>query len=254
MTDDYVKPPKQDDDDYVAPPGSTTIGDGDYVMPTSGNDDDYVAPPKNKTVIDGEYVLPPAAQKQTNDNTTTSKRPATDKKGPTSKKAPTTEGGNRGYFQTPKQSWRFYLTGYLVISLILYYVRVWSPVRTSWLLKLFWLAYILLSNYTFSWFSDYQRFKDGAAAWFFTPYGSVKSGLAYASMMSYQTGSVKKTWTGNYKMSSHASRSRNLFSFVIVTVVVEVLKYLICAPLALLSIFLHKNTVDKYFEAVNAAE
>lgn len=259
MTDDYVTPPKREDEEYVAPPKKNTAAS----QASNTQEDDYVAPPQHsnavasskkstaKTVEQPKETTQPKKTQKTPPNKTKAKQPKTAAK--TNTATPTTTETKRGYFHTPKQSWRFYMTGYLIISFLLYYTNVWSSIKTGWVIKLLWLVYIVLSNYTFSWLSDYFRFKGGVLGWFFTPYGSVKSGMAYASMKSYQTGTVKKTWSGNYKVQSQGSAGRSLLAMIVVTVIVEVLKYMICAPVAFVSLFFHKKTMEHYFEAVNAS-
>lgn len=249
MTDEYVTPPKREDEEYVAPPKKNTAAAQTF----NSQEDDYVAPPQSSNAAAASKNL--AAKKTEQPK---KMQPATVAAAPKSQNKKAKPQPNkpiekkRGYFDTPKQSWRFYMTGYLVVSLLLYYEMVWSSIRTGWPVKLFWLVYIVGSNYTFSWLSDYFRFKGGVLGWFFTPYGSVKSGMAYASMKSYQTGNVKKTWGGQYKIQTQNSTSRSLFSIIVVTVIVEVLKYIVCAPVACLSLFFHKKTMENYFAAVNA--
>ena len=45
----------------------------------------------------------------------------------------------------------------------------------------------------------------------------------------------------------------NLFSFVIFTIIIEVIKYMIATPIAFISLFFHKSTVRKYVRASEEA-
>ena len=144
---DYVAPPKKkkdsdnDNKDYVVPPKKD-----DYVDPPKK--DDYVVPPKRD-----DYVAPPKkGQSNSSDEW---------KKNPTFQTKPSSElreeyepdvqsipfSGYDGYFETPKQDFSFYLTGYLVISLLYYFG---SFQEMGFFGKIFWFGYILLSNYTYS--------------------------------------------------------------------------------------------------------
>lgn len=248
---DYVAPPKRKKDsdkdnnnDYVVPQKKD-----DYVSPPKK--DDYVSPPKRD-----DYVAPPKkGQSSSSDDW---------KKNPTFQTKPSSEyqkdseldpqiipySGYGGYFDTPKQDFSFYLTGYLVISLLYYFS---SFQEMGFFGKIFWFGYILLSNYTYSWYADYRRFKGGILGWFFTPYGGIRSGFAASSMMDYSTGKVKRGFFGGYKMKMKKDIWSHLFSFMILTIIIEAIKYMITTPIAFISLFFHKSTVRKYVRASEEA-
>ena len=248
---DYVAPPKRkkdsdnDNKDYVVPPKKD-----DYVAPPKK--DDYVTPPKRD-----DYVAPPKkGQSSSSDDW---------KKNPTFQTKPSSEypkeepkldpqvipySGYGGYFDTPKQDLSFYLTGYLVISL-LYYFSSFQEMKLFG--KIFWFIYILLSNYTYSWYIDYRRFKGGLLGWFFTPYGGIRAGYAASSMMDYSTGKVKRGIFGGYKMKMKKDIWSHMFSFMILTIIIEAIKYMIATPIAFISLFFHKSTVRKYVRASEEA-
>lgn len=154
--------------DYVAPPKKKKDSDNDnkdYVVPPKK--DDYVAPPKKGQSNSSDYVDPSSDEWKKNSVFQTK---------PSSEYPKDSEldpqiipySGYGGYFDTPKQDFSFYLTGYLVISLLQYFA---SFREMGFFGKIFWFGYILLSNYTYSWYADYRRFKGGILGWFFTPYG-----------------------------------------------------------------------------------
>ena len=232
--------------DYVAPPKRKKDSDND--------NKDYVVPPKKD-----DYVLPPKkGQSSSSDEW---------KKNPTFQTKPSSElrddgalgvqnipfsgyDGYVGYFETPKQDFSFYLTGYLVISLLHYFA---SFQNMGWFWKIFLFGYILLSNYTYSWYADYRRFKGGILGWFFTPYGGIRAGYAASSMMDYSTGKVKRGFFGGYKMKMKKDIWSHLFSFVILTIIIEVIKYMIATPIAFISLFFHKSNFRKYVRASQRA-
>lgn len=254
---DYVAPPKKkkdsdnDNKDYVA-----TSKTDDYVAPPKK--DDYVAPPKRD-----DYVAPPKKGKS---NALDYVDPTSDewKKNPVFQTKPSSEypkdseldpqiipySGYGGYFDTPKQDFSFYLTGYLVISLLQYFA---SFREMGFFGKIFWFGYILLSNYTYSWYADYRRFKGGILGWFFTPYGGIRAGYAASSMMDYSTGKVKRGLFGGYKMKMKKDIGSHLLSFLIITLIVEIIKYFVAIPVAFISLFFHKSTVRKYVRASEEA-
>ena len=223
--------------DYVAPPKRKKDSDNDnkdYVVPPKK--DDYVVPPKKD-----DYVAPP--KKENSSSSDEWKKNPTFQTKPSSEYAKDSEfdpqvipfSGYDGYFETPKQDFSFYLTGYLVISLF------------------FWFGYILLSNYTYSWYADYRRFKGGILGWFFTPYGGIRAGFAASSMMDYSTGKVKRGFFGGYKMKMKKDIWSHLFSFVILTIIIEAIKYMIATPIAFISLFFHKSNFRKYVRASQEA-
>ena len=158
--------------------------------------------------------------------------------------------GYGGYFDTPKQDLSFYITGYLVISLFNYITSfnelgLWG--------KIFWPIYVLLSNYTYSWYIDYRRFKGGILGWFFTPYGGIRAGYAASEIMDYSTGKVKRGLFGGYKMKMKKDVGSHLLSFLIITLIVEIIKYFVAIPVSFISLFFHKSTVRKYVRASEEA-
>lgn len=223
-------------DDYVAPPKKELEGD-------------YVVPPK-KMQGEKEYVKPP-----TNHSTATN---ATKKEEVIPPKKVTEEVvypnnsslSNQGesYFSTPKMNLKFYLTGYLIfMSLFSLSSFLENGFHFTWLLG---IGYIILSNYTLSWFSDYQRAKGGSFAWFFTPYGSVKVSALSSGAMNFQKGTVKQDWTGNYKTNTRTDVAGHLGMFFVLMIIIEILKLFITVPLAFFTIFLHKQTITKYRKLV----
>ena len=254
---DYVAPPKKkkdsdnDNKDYVA-----TSKTDDYVAPPKK--DDYVAPPKRD-----DYVAPPK-KGQSNSSDYVDSSSDEWKKNPVFQTKPSSEypkdleldpqiipySGYGGYFDTPKQDFSFYLTGYLVISLLQYFA---SFREMGFFGKIFWFGYILLSNYTYSWYADYRRFKGGILGWFFTPYGGIRAGYAASSMMDYSTGKVKRGLFGGYKMKMKKDIGSHLLSFLIITLIVEIIKYFVAIPVAFISLFFHKSTVRKYVRASEEA-
>ncbi|MFT9269419.1 MAG: hypothetical protein ABF539_07880 [Liquorilactobacillus nagelii] len=233
---DYVKPPKKATtaDDYVQPPKKQMVTD------------DYIKPPKPQTKAE-EYVELPKKTTSTTDYADTSQVQTQ------------IVNGLRSYFQTPKVKISFYLTGYLFLMCAIYLPLAWSkindPIESHHLVAMInfglIISYILLSNYTYSWFTDYQRYKNGSFSWFFTPYGSVKTGYASSAFMNYQTGYVSKGMFGNYKYKSRTGVGEKMLTFIIITLVVEMLKFMINIVIAFYSVFAHKKTIDKYQALVN---
>lgn len=231
-TDNYVAPPKKDDyvaplkrDDYVAPPKKGKSNSSDYVDPTS---DEWKKNPVFQTKPSSEYP----------------------KEEPKLDSQIIPYSGHGGYFDTPKQDLSFYLTGYLVISLLQYFA---SFREMGFFGKIFWLGYILLSNYTYSWYIDYRRFKGGILGWFFTPYGGIRAGYAASEVMDYSTGKVKRGLFGGYKMKMKKDIGSHLLSFLIITLIIEIIKYFVAIPVAFISLFFHKSTVRKYVRASEEA-
>lgn len=220
---DYIKPPKKTTTavtDYVQPPKKQATND-DYVKPLKEqiSAQDYVKPPK-KPISSTEYAS--TAQEQ---------RPVADQL--------------LSYFQTPKVKLNFYLTGYFFLMCVVYLPAAWSKLSSpagSRLVAIInfilLIAYILLSNYTYSWYADYQRYKNGAFSWFFTPFGSAKAGYASSAF-------------GNYESKSNIGVSDHLLIFIIVTVIVEMLKFIINMFIAFITIFTHRRTINKYRALVN---
>lgn len=220
-------------DDYVKPPGAKN----DYVVPPQGTGNDYVAPPRQNQ--NDDYVAPPQQNTVAQDHTGVNKQ--VDYVDPYV---------NPSYFGTPKVGIRFYLTGYLAIASFM----VITSETYSTFLKIIFLAYILLSNYTYSWYADYQRYKGGDFSWFFTPYGSAKVGWSSSQFSNYRTGTISKGWLGNYKYSERESYSSHIIHVVVVTLILELLKFMIAAPIAFITLFTHKSTIQKYNALVDYNE
>ena len=205
---DYVAPPKKkkdsDNKDYVVVPKKGQSNSSDYVDPTS---DEWKKNPVFQTKPSSEYP----------------------KEEPKLDPQVIPYSGYGGYFDTPKQDLSFYITGYLVISLFNYITSfnelgLWG--------KIFWPIYVLLSNYTYSWYIDYRRFKGGILGWFFTPYGGIRAGYAASEIMDYSTGKVKRGLFGGYKMKMKKDIGSHLLSFLIITFIVEIIKYFVAIPVA----------------------
>ena len=244
--DDVVAPPKRPSDvvappqrpsDVVAPPQIPS----DVVVPPKRDDvvvpskkDDVVAPPKRDDV-----VAPP---KRPSDVVAPPQRPG-------NVVAPPQNGRNSGETQmkedkikTPKMGIKFYLSGYLIWSLLIFVVFGSFGDFTKVILTL----YIAASNFTYCWFADYQRYKGGPGSQLFQRYYSISASASIASGMNHTTGSVKKTWTGGYKMSSRRSISDTVTTFLLTYLAMELLKLLINIPIAFYTLFTHQETLRKY--------
>ena len=240
---DVVAPPKRDDvvvppkrDDVVAPPKRD-----DVVAPPKR--DDVVAPPKRDDVVTplkrDDVVAPP---KRPSDVVAPPQRPG-------NVVAPPQNGRNSGQTQmkedkikTPKMGIKFYLSGYLIWSLLIFVVFGSFGDFTKVILTL----YIAASNFTYCWFADYQRYKGGPGSQLFQRYYSISASASIASGMNHTTGSVKKTWTGGYKMSSRRSISDTVTTFLLTYLAMELLKLLINIPIAFYTLFTHQKTLRKY--------
>ena len=231
---DVVVPPKRDD--VVAPPKRD-----DVVVPSQKDDvlappkkDDVVAPPKRDDV-----VAPP---KRPSDVVAPPQRPG-------NVVAPPQNGRNSGETQmkedkikTPKMGIKFYLSGYLIWSLLIFVVFGSFGDFTKVILTL----YIAASNFTYCWFADYQRYKGGPGPQLFARYFSVSASASIASGMNHTTGSVKRTWTGGYKVSSRRSISNTVTTFLLTYLAMELVKLLINIPIAFYTLFTHQKTLRKY--------
>ena len=222
--DDVVAPPKKGDvvvppkkDDVVAPPKK-----GDVVRPPKK--DDVVAPPKKD-----DAVVPPQR--------------------PGDVVAPPQNNGNSGQIQmkedkikTPKMGIKFYLSGYLIWSLLIFVVfGSFSDFE-----KVVITLYVLASNFTYCWFADYQRYKGGPGSQLFARYFSVSASASIANGMNHTTGSVKRTWTGGYKVSSRRSISDTVTTFLLTYLAMELVKLLVNIPIAFYTLFTHQKTLRKY--------
>ena len=214
--DDVIAPPKKDDivmppkrDDVVAPPKKD-----DVVMPPKRDDvvappkkDDVVIPPKRDDVVappqKDDVVMPP----KRDDVVAPLQRPGDVVAPPQSGQAQQKEDK----IKTPKMGIKFYLSGYLIWSLLIFVVfGTFSDFE-----KVIITLYILASNFTYCWFADYQRYKGGSGSQLFARYFSVSASVSIASGMNHTTGSVKRTWTGGYKVSSRKSISDTVITFLI---------------------------------------
>ena len=249
--DDAVAPPKKGDvvappkkDDVVVPPKK-----GDVVRPPRKDDvvvpprkDDVVSPPKKDDVVappkKDDAVVPPQRAGDV---------VAPPKKGDVV--APPRNNGNSGQakpkedkIKTPKVGIKFYLSGYLFWSLLIFVVfGTFSDFE-----KVVITLYILASNFTYCWFADYQRYKGGPGSQLFTRYFTVSASASIASGMNHTTGSVKKTWTGGYKVSSRRSISDTVTTFLLTYLAMELVKLLINIPIAFYTLFTHQKTLRKY--------
>ena len=243
--DDVVVPPKKDDvvappnkDDVVAPPKKA-----DVVAPPKR--DDIVAPPKRPS----DVVAPP---QRPSDVVAPPQRPSdvvAPPQRPGNVVAPPQNRGNSGQTQmredkikTPKMGIKFYLSGYLIWMLLIFVVFGSFGDFTKVILTL----YIAASNFTYCWFADYQRYKGGPGSQLFQRYYSISASASIASGMNHTTGSVKKTWTGGYKMSSRRSISDTVTTFLLTYLAMELLKLLINIPIAFYTLFTHQKTLRKY--------
>ena len=155
---------------------------------------------------------------------------------------------NPSYFGTPKVGIGFYINSYIIIS-ILYILFISKGDFAS---NVFAIIYFLISNYTYSWYADYKRYK-GEMLWLFNPYGTIKLAGAASLFMDPRKGTVKKGMFGNLKVDSSRSITKTLLVFIVVLVVTEILKYFINFFVAFASLFFHKSTIRKYNEAVDQA-
>ena len=231
--DDVVVPPKKGD--IVAPPKK-----GDVVVPPKK--DDVVAPPKKGDVVRSpkkdDVVVPP----KKDDAVVPPQRPG-------DVVAPPQNNGNSGQTQmkedkikTPKMGIKFYLSGYLIWSLLIFVVfGSFSDFE-----KVVITLYVLASNFTYCWFADYQRYKGGPGSQLFARYFSVSASASIANGMNHTTGSVKRTWTGGYKVSSRRSISDTVTTFLLTYLAMELVKLLVNIPIAFYTLFTHQKTLRKY--------
>lgn len=250
-SENYVKPPENNTgESYVTPPQASTSEN--YVTPPKTNaSESYVQPPRS--TMDANYVAPP----KTNANESYVTRPQTEKVIAKStkidqemnQKLSQSSGSysKMNYFGTPKVGIPFYITGYLIFV-------AWSMIpdlfgRYSGGLtfgNLVSLVLIVISNYTYSWFSDYQRAKGGTFSWFFTAFGGVKTGMA-SSLIGGQSNSKM---TEKYQTPSDTNGRQNFIWKLVTFLVVEFIKLPITFILAIVSVFTHKSTIRKYEELV----
>lgn len=228
MSDVYVKPPKRNDD-YIKPPS---------------NKGDYVNPPKNVSEAkDNDYIKPPKSNNFKNTTQITTKKEAQNQSDNSKYVDPY---DNPSFFGTPKVGIRFYINSYLIISIFI----IISAISKKTSRGIFYLLYFLLTNYTYSWFRDYKRYK-GEMLWLFQPYGTLKFASAASLFMDNRKGKIKKDMFGNLREESSRSVSKTFLSFIIILIVTEIIKYFINFIVALVSVFIHKSTIRKYNQAVD---
>ena len=231
--DDVVVPPKKGD--IVAPPKK-----GDVVVPPKK--DDVVAPPKKGEVVRSPKKDDVVAPPKKDDAVVPPQRPG-------DVVAPPQNNGNSGQTQmkedkikTPKMGIKFYLSGYLIWSLLIFVVfGSFSDFE-----KVVITLYVLASNFTYCWFADYQRYKGGPGSQLFARYFSVSASASIANGMNHTTGSVKRTWTGGYKVSSRRSISDTVTTFLLTYLAMELVKLLVNIPIAFYTLFTHQKTLRKY--------
>lgn len=144
------------------------------------------------------------------------------------------------------------MTGYLLVGLFVLF-GMWRDPKVPLYSNLFWTAFILFSNYTFSWFSDYQRTKGGMFSWYFTRFGTGQLGILYSTSQNYQNVSVSKGWFGTYNVNSKIDWWKHFWMGILITVIAEFVKFLFSIPIAFVSIFIHKRTIRKYRELLAEA-
>ena len=237
--DDVVAPPRKDDvvapprrDDVVAPPRRD-----DVVAPPRR--DDVVAPPRNYNDPQGYNH---SANTNNNNKSYNHNQSASTSNNNTTK--------DSEQIKTPKVGIMFYISGYLFWMILLFVLMGDLSVFG----KLLVTVYTLVTNYTFCWFADYQRYKGGAAAVFFDRALTTSVSATTASGMNHTKETVTRSWTGGYNVSSRRSISQTLMTFLITFVVLEFFKLLINMPIALYSVFTHKKTLKKYTELVTERE
>ncbi len=212
----YIKPPSKDNNKNI------------------NNDAEYITPPSKK---EAEYVKPPT-QETTNQNVTYDNK---------SKDEFIDPYKNPSYFSTPKMGITFYINSYIIISSIFILISF----DYSFLKGMLYLAYFLLTNYTYSWYADYKRYVGGRFSSFFNPYGAVNMAKASSKFMDYYESSSSTNWLGETKTTYRRDVSTSIFVFFIVLLFTELIKYFITIPLAFLTLFFHKRTIRKYNEAVD---
>ncbi|NQP55008.1 hypothetical protein HO912_06770 [Streptococcus suis] len=250
--EEYVSPPaKETSNDYAAPPKKTS---NDYVVPPKKTSNDYVVPPKKTS---NDYVVPP--KKTNNDYVSSSQKEFVSESDERVNMPPIGDNtsysnqqtydpyANPSYFGTPKVGFMFYLTGYVLIGVL---GTVFNEDYTLFR-KIISIAYFILSNYTYAWFADYQRYKGGFFAWFFTPFGSAKLGWGSSLFANYRKGEVRAGFFGGYSTSSRTDFGAHLLHIIIVTAITEVLKFWIVVPIAFITLFTHKSTIRKYNQLVD---
>lgn len=189
-------------------------------------ENDYVAPPGASDEQNNDYVTPPGSTGQNHSDYVQPNQ---------------YESSDTGYFDTPEGSLIMYLSGYLILMLY----GIWNG-DYGVFTKILLTAYALISNYTYCWYAEYKRFTGGSFAWFFTPYGSLKAGKGSSEAMDYRKVTVNRGLFGGYTATESKDYGSHFITFLIVTVVLEFLKFMIAMPIAFVTLFTHKSTIAKY--------
>lgn len=212
-----------------------------YIKPPT-KDEEYVLPPKVNKSNGENYVKPPSRgeknQKYEGNNENYSRENET--------KEYVDPYKNPSYFGTPKVGLRFYINSYIIISIFII-LKAFSESTSR---GIFCLFYFLLTNYTYSWYADYKRYK-GEMLWLFQPFGTLKFASAASLFMDNRKASIKRDMFGNLKEKSSRDLSQTFVSFIIILIVTELIKYFINLVVALISVFIHKSTIRKYNKAVD---
>lgn len=253
MKDEYVKAPSKKinniktgaNDEYVKPPSKensyTIAGADEYVKPPKKTTNDQVVNKENKKGSNENYRAY-IIKGEIKDN---GNRKQAEKQINVSEEKPKDSYEHPSYFGTPKVGLRFYFNSYIVISLLYFLIAKGSAIE-----KIILLIYFVISNYTYSWFAGYNRYK-GSMLWLFRPYGTMKFASAASLFMDNRTGTAKKDIFGNYRVKSSRSLFKTFLSFIIILVLTEILKYVVNVLVALASLFMHKSTIRNYNRAVD---
>lgn len=216
----YIKPPTNENSKI----NNNNNKDDEYVKPPS-KEEEYVKPPENEEELDSQII----------ENSTSENNEFVD------------PYKNPSYFSTPKVGIKFYINSYIIFSSIF----IIASFDYSFKEGMLYLAYFLLTNYTYSWYADYRRYVGGRFSSFFNSYGAVNMAKASSKFMNYHESSTSTNWLGETKTTYRRDVSTSIFVFFIVLLFTELIKYFITIPLAFLTLFFHKRTIRKYNEAVD---
>lgn len=265
----YVEPPKKNKN-YVAPPkkeGNTKKNSQDEN--SGGAKKNYVAPPKKKQQS-SQNNSGKSSQRYNRKNANQNQYAGQEKSGDRSYNSEAqgrsysnsgqNKSGGQGYndggqnvqkekIKTPKMGARFYFSGYLVWMLIFVLFGVQSD-----FLKILLALYVIASNFTLSWYADYQRYKGGSASWFFTPFISAKTAAGLSVFMGYRTSTTKRGFLGSYKTKSSRDLGKTASTFFLVSIFIELFKLIINIPLAFVTLFTHQRTLQNYVDLVDERE
>ena len=253
---EYIKPPKRNEDrgkEYIKPPKRNEGSEKEYIKPpkrNEGSEKEYIKPPKRNEGSEKEYIKPP---KRDEDNNKYANRQRTEGSGRSNRNrnAGISLGKLSAYFCTPKVGIKFYLNGYIAWIIINYIIiRNTRGILSKNLCNLV-LIYGIFSNYAYSWYADYRRYKGGFLSYFFTPLGSGKVATAAAAIgeffaldsdMAEYRGKIK---TGAGENAENARKK----SFLLRTIL-ELLKAMIIFPFSIILVVMHPDTIRKYAVAV----